>query len=147
MRLLEDMQKTMRNRKPPEYVRDKHDQRVKIAVLDTGVDSTHNSIKAAKKGKRITILQSYVDGDSSSEDSCGHGTHVATLLLKVAPEAHLYIAKVASGNKIPPNHKIADVSLFIPPVSAEGGSLSTLLLRLSSWLQTSMSTSLQCLSA
>jgi subtilisin family serine protease len=88
--------------------------RIKVAVLDTGVDTSHNLIKGAIKKKRITILPSYAKHDSNTKDFYGHGTHVAGLLLKMAPEAQLFIFKVASDSKIPAHHKIADVSRIFP---------------------------------
>lgn len=97
------------SRKPQGYVRDKY-QPIKIAVLDTGIDLKHSSIRAAKKQNRLKTLKSFVKGDESVGDSHGHGTHVAALLLKVAPDSQLYIAKVASSGKIPADHNIAEVS-------------------------------------
>ena len=97
------------SRKVPGYVRDYDTQPIKIAVLDTGVDLTHSFIKGAKKQNRIKLTKCFVEG-VTTQDSHGHGTHVAALLLKVAPDAQLYIAKVATGGMIPANHNIAGVS-------------------------------------
>jgi subtilisin family serine protease len=99
----------------PGYVQSQNTKPIKIAVLDTGVDVTHSFIKGAmKKPQRIKTTRSFVDGVKDTQDSHGHGTHVAALLLKVAPDAHLYIARVASGGKIPAHHNIADVSPACP---------------------------------
>lgn len=84
---------------------------VKIAVLDTGVDTTHIFIKAAMKSGRIQSLKNFVKDDPTCEDSFGHGTHVAALLLKVAPDAQLHVLKVAKDGKIPAGHSIAEVSI------------------------------------
>ena len=94
--------------KPANYLRDTP---VKIAVLDTGVDSKHNFIRGAVNTNRIKDRQSFVKGDKSTEDSFGHGTHVAALLLEVAPDAQIYVAKVANTGDIPTDHNIADVSM------------------------------------
>ncbi len=83
---------------------------VKIAVLDTGIDSDHPSIKGALKIKRIQMARSFVKNDKSPEDRFGHGTHVTQLLLDVAPDAQLYVAKVAEKETIPQDHNIAEVS-------------------------------------
>ena len=88
------------------------DTPVKIAVLDTGVDSKHNFIKGAVNTNRIKDRRSFIKGDKSTEDGFGHGTHVAALLLEVAPDAQLYVAKVANNGDIPSDHNIADVSKF-----------------------------------
>ena len=83
---------------------------IKIAVLDTGIDTEHNVMRAAKKLKRIKDMKSFVQGDKTIKDFNGHGTHITALLLKIAPHSQLYIAKVARGSKIPEDHSIAEVS-------------------------------------
>ncbi|NEU30376.1 S8 family serine peptidase [bacterium LRH843] len=69
---------------------------VKIAVLDTGVSSSHLDL-SVEKGK------SFVRYTDSYEDDNGHGTHVAGILaarnndigmIGVAHEATIYVAKV-----------------------------------------------------
>lgn len=73
-------------------------QGVKIAVVDTGIDSTHPDFAG-----RIVATKSFVS--NSAEDDNGHGTHVASIVAGsgaksngkytgVAPEASLYVAKV-----------------------------------------------------
>jgi hypothetical protein len=99
------------DRKPQRSVRYKDSPLVKIAVLDTGIDMQHNYIKGCRNANRIKGVKSFVTDDQRIDDVCGHGTHVAALLLKVAPECQIYIAKVASGSEIPTNHNIAEVSL------------------------------------
>jgi subtilisin family serine protease len=113
----------------PSYVRER---RIRIAVLDTGVDSTHPFIKAAIKHNRIKRVESFVEGVKGTHDSHGHGTHIAALLLEIAPDSQLYIAKVAEGGKIPANHKIADVSM--PRTMSMSNRLKVTLSRLSDGL-------------
>lgn len=93
--------------KPPGSFQDM----VKIAVLDTGLDSRHGFIKGAIATKQIKTVRSFIENDESTEDTCGHGTHVATLLLKTAPNAQLYVAKVAQTETIPLDHNIAEVKI------------------------------------
>jgi hypothetical protein len=107
-----DLKSKVHGRKPQRFVRDKDSPPVKIAVLDTGIDMQHNYIKGCKKANRIKDVKSFVTDDTRIDDFCGHGTHVAALLLKVAPECQIYVAKVASGGKIPADHRIAEVSLY-----------------------------------
>jgi subtilisin family serine protease len=74
---------------------------VKIAVLDTGIDldndyievhsgriSGHNWLRKPKS-KRIN-------------DTHGHGTHIAGLLLDLIPNAEIYVAKVTDGGNTDP---------------------------------------------
>jgi Subtilase family len=68
------------------------DERVRIALLDTGIDLDHPGI--AKSKARILGCRSWVAGDSSMSDTCGHGTHIASVILRMAPWAHLYVARV-----------------------------------------------------
>ena len=73
-------------------------QGIKVAVVDTGLDDTHPDFAG-----RMIAAKSFV-GNSARDDN-GHGTHVAGTIagsgaksngkyVGVAPEAHLYIAKV-----------------------------------------------------
>ncbi|KAH7388945.1 peptidase S8/S53 domain-containing protein [Cadophora sp. MPI-SDFR-AT-0126] len=73
---------------------------VKIAVLDTGIDTTENCIKGAVKQQRVKVVKSFVAGDTSADDDFGHGTHVASLLLKVAPRAKVFVLKIAKTDEI-----------------------------------------------
>lgn len=109
---MSDLNSKVHTNKRQRFVRDKDSPPpVKIAVLDTGIDLEHSYIKGCKYANRIKKLKSFVPGDEKIDDGCGHGTHVAALLLKVAPECQIYVAKVASGSTIPTDHKIAEVSL------------------------------------
>ena len=71
---------------------------VRVAILDTGIDSTHSDLNANYKGG-----YDYVNDDSDPMDDNGHGTHCAGIVaaeddgvgvVGVAPEAHLYAVKV-----------------------------------------------------
>lgn len=68
-------------------------RRVKIAILDTGIDRTHPRIEA-QWNKRVKDAKSWIDGEGGDRDTCGHGTHNTSLLMKVAPEALIYVARV-----------------------------------------------------
>jgi len=47
-------------------------------------------------------------------DLFGHGTHIAGLLLRVAPEADIYIARVAINRNVDNTENIAEVYSLIP---------------------------------
>ncbi|KAL8732951.1 MAG: hypothetical protein Q9181_003757 [Wetmoreana brouardii] len=72
--------------------RKERDRCVKIAILDTGIDLLHPLFK--KHQDRIIKCKSFYEHYKGDEDSCGHGTHAAGLLLDVASNAHIYVARV-----------------------------------------------------
>jgi len=85
--------------------------RVKIAILDTGIDPTHPDFKFPNGTSKIILQQSFVDynedgiPDEDTYDYFGHGTHVASTAAGtglasngkfkgVAPGASLIVGKV-----------------------------------------------------
>ncbi|VUC32730.1 unnamed protein product [Clonostachys rosea] len=94
---------------------------VKIAVLDTGVDLEHEDFtKSARRRtkigrkrarrlpektqrERIKAVRNFV-GEPGEEndvtDEFGHGTHIAGLIMSIAPRAELYVAKVSTGKEL-----------------------------------------------
>jgi subtilisin family serine protease len=95
------------------------DEPVKVAILDTGIDRNHPDFQhprsKPKKGgiispvrgeeeqiKRIMASQNFCDDRKDVEDVTdidGHGTHVAGIILQLAPAAELYIARVCEGDE------------------------------------------------
>ena len=75
-------------------------KRVRIAVLDTGVDATHPEIRAALNEKKIVAFKGFPDSLDPLCDQHGHGTHGTSVLLKTAPTARIYVGRMAddSGN-------------------------------------------------
>jgi hypothetical protein len=71
--------------------------KVKVAIIDTGVNFEHPVIKEAKATGAIReeYCQGFPDDDSHKPkaDDNGHGTFVASVLLKIAPDVELYIAR------------------------------------------------------
>lgn len=86
---------------------------VRIAVLDTGLDRSHPDFEAQEG--RIRGTKSFIS-DCRQEDDvfdcCGHGTHVAGLLLDFAPDAELCIAKTSDLEPAKPA-KIAEVGSLL----------------------------------
>jgi hypothetical protein len=71
---------------------------VRIAILDTGIKLPVPDCWAYES--RIMEYQSWVGGGSglsNQEDLEGHGTHSAGLLLRVSPDAEIYVARVFVG--------------------------------------------------
>ncbi|KAK3942414.1 peptidase S8/S53 domain-containing protein [Diplogelasinospora grovesii] len=77
------------NDQPPQKWNRVKGKGIKIAVLDTGIDLS-NSWISSKAGR----LQCW-PSERSCEDTDGHGTQVAYLLLRLAPLVQLRIAKVS----------------------------------------------------
>ena len=70
-------------------------QRVRVAILDISVHAKHPSIKTEIERKRIRDWKGFPETFDPLLDQSGHGTHVASVLLRTAPRAILYIARVA----------------------------------------------------
>lgn len=70
-------------------------KRIRIAVLDTGYDPDAVFFNRGRK-RRLQGWQDYVDkGQLHAKDEDGHGTHVLSVLMKVAPAADIFVARVA----------------------------------------------------
>ncbi|PVH72788.1 subtilisin-like protein [Cadophora sp. DSE1049] len=67
--------------------------RVKIAVLDTGLDLSHRDIIKAKEQGRLKF-RDFVDDTDTIKDDDGHGTHCTSLALKYAPNAEIFAGRV-----------------------------------------------------
>jgi subtilisin family serine protease len=93
--------------------------RVKVALLDTGIDCEHPDIKAAITKGNIDIKSRCVTFSATLDpkvDQNGHGTFCASILLKTAPEAALYIARVADDNgRFPANGGYESVAKVSSP--------------------------------
>lgn len=81
-------------------------RRVRIAVIDTGVDFAHPGIMSAKFDGRmkeawcLRFANGKVDNDIKDEHDSLHGSNCASLIHKAAPEADIYVAKVFKGTRL-----------------------------------------------
>jgi subtilisin family serine protease len=77
-------------------------KRVKIAVLDTGIELS-NRQKEIYDHRKDMMYKSWIEADGegieNSRDDVGHGTHVATTLARVAPNAIIHVAQVFTKRK------------------------------------------------
>lgn len=72
---------------------------VRIAIIDSGIDMTDRLMK--RNAQRIKAKRNWTDDDPQNwTDTFGHGTHVARLLVQVAPAAEIYIARVSTAKTI-----------------------------------------------
>ncbi|OIW32887.1 subtilisin-like protein [Coniochaeta ligniaria NRRL 30616] len=72
-------------------------RRVKILILDTGIDVRNVAFARASSRGLIKRVEDFADPGGDGLDLHGHGTHCAALLCRVAPEAEIYVAKVTRG--------------------------------------------------
>src|ERR1700761_3970558 len=77
----------------------KSKRRVRIAILDTGIDMEHPEIKARKSRIQDTFCQIKGLENKADEDTSGHGTCCTLLLMQIAPEADIYVARVFQDTK------------------------------------------------
>ena len=69
-------------------------RRVKIGILDTGIDMRNTAFQAKNVRRRIKKRVDFADPEGRGVDVCGHGTHCAALINRVAPAADIYIGRV-----------------------------------------------------
>lgn len=74
-------------------VKTSNERRIKIAILDSGIELTSEHREKYDFEPRIQY-KSWVDGHAEWRDDVGHGTHLAILLRKVAPNAEIHMARV-----------------------------------------------------
>ncbi|PMD47787.1 subtilisin-like protein [Hyaloscypha variabilis F] len=109
------------------------DQRVRIAVLDTGFDQNHENFKQARprvfigenekvpcpaqgeqpqidriKQRRNFCIHGEGGYNEDTNDLHGHGTAVAGIILRLAPHADLYIARVCKNANETPRGQVPD---------------------------------------
>ncbi|RSM19544.1 hypothetical protein CDV31_001704 [Fusarium ambrosium] len=88
-----------------DYLQNSPSRPVKIAVLDTGIDRDHFVFEAREdnlKGKK----NCYNESQRNVPDTHGHGTFTASLILDYAPDASLYVIKIADKENTRPDAKI-----------------------------------------
>jgi hypothetical protein len=80
---------------------------VRIAILDSGLDPENPFLIEDQElaNPRIKEARSFIHGTESHDirDEIGHGTHALGLLLKVAPCAEIYVARIARRETLDPN--------------------------------------------
>jgi len=86
-------------------------ERVRIAILDTGIDPQDEFLSGCRD--RIKGYRSWVDdaedGDTNILDEFGHGTHSCALLCTAAPEADICIGRISKKKTLTSPKYIAKV--------------------------------------
>lgn len=70
---------------------------MRVAILDTGVYVTHKDLHRLRMQHQI-IYENFVPGGVPSVtplDETGHGTHVTSILLKIAENVDIYVARIS----------------------------------------------------
>ena len=74
------------------------EKRVKVAILDSGIDMTHNFMVIAEKEGRIKEKKNFKASgfpkSNDTNDPTGHGTGVTYLILKHSPYVDIYVARI-----------------------------------------------------
>ena len=89
-----------------------HGSRVRVAILDTGIDPTVDGIKLPFNRGHVHY-KNFASGHDFAQDTHGHGTAVTSLLLKVAPNADVYVARVTPDGKTWDYDKLCEVCVFV----------------------------------
>lgn len=86
---------------------------VRIAVLDTGYDDESVFFQLPTRRRRIRQWKDFYGYSEDPVDGNGHGTHTAALIMKVAPTADIYIARVTQDRATLRNcaSKVAEVRI------------------------------------
>ncbi len=71
--------------------------RIRVAILDTGYDRNSIFFWNSSRKSRVRGWKDWVGNlpKARAEDLDGHGTHVVSLVMKMAPAADIYVARVA----------------------------------------------------
>jgi hypothetical protein len=98
----------------PGMVQGSSSARVRIAVLDTGCDDNAPFFFHPDNQPRLKQWKDWVDGSDQRKDCHGHGTHLVSLVMKIAPEAQIYVARIAKSpdRLLEASENVAKVSHF-----------------------------------
>lgn len=70
-------------------------RRVRIAILDTGYDADAVFFQNHTRRQRLVEWKDWVEESDQPKDAHGHGTHLISLVMKIAPDADICVARVA----------------------------------------------------
>jgi subtilisin family serine protease len=109
-------------------------ERIRIAILDSGIDARHTemaanivfdvppsssderqkAIKEANTKRCIKACRGFPQSLDPLRDRVGHGTHCASVILRTAPYTSLYIARIFDDDKkISDPDQVVEVMLVV----------------------------------
>ena len=81
-----------------QYNRTHFQQRIKVAIFDTGIDRNDVFMKRFLPHNEAGFIENYCWAYPNSlhplEDKNGHGTRCASLLLRTAPDIELFVVRI-----------------------------------------------------
>ncbi|KAK8004773.1 subtilisin-like protein [Apiospora arundinis] len=72
-----------------------HIRPIKVAVLDSGYDEDSSFFQAPVRSRKVHGWRDFVGDSADPVDENGHGTHTVALVMKMAPSAEIYVARIA----------------------------------------------------
>jgi len=73
--------------------------RIKIAVIDTGFEETVPFFHSPRRRPRLKDWKDWAKDSPDPTDIEGHGTHIVSVIMTIAPDADIYVARVAEDRK------------------------------------------------
>ncbi|SPQ17716.1 c907a9ff-a809-45c6-bf31-0e9f76e61be6 [Thermothielavioides terrestris] len=101
-------------------------KRVKVGILDTGIDMKNVAFKDDAVRRRIKKRVDFLNdgGKEGAEDTCGHGTYCAALINRVAPAADIYVGRVATGFESGLDDEVVAKAISVALGSKDNGNTS-----------------------
>ncbi|KAK7971497.1 hypothetical protein PG989_016513 [Apiospora arundinis] len=72
-----------------------HIRPIRVAVLDSGYDEDSSFFQAPVRSRKVKGWRDFVGDSTDPVDENGHGTHTVALVMKMAPSAEVYVARIA----------------------------------------------------
>ncbi|GJC88682.1 hypothetical protein ColLi_11520 [Colletotrichum liriopes] len=87
----------------------------RVAILDTGFDEEAVFFSSPGRKRKIKGWRDWVAGSPNPVDENGHGSHTTAIVMKVAPDATIYVARIAKDRSTLRNatQAIAEVRIAI----------------------------------